>query len=85
METEFAKILFLIYKKTMQNNNHVIEVGRGTPKAEAFESWLIEQGYEIDKSKSNHSFVDGDDILFNKDAINVWLELWDEFLGSSGV
>ena len=58
---------------------HIIEIGKRHPKAAAFAVWLQEQGHELDRAHSNHSYIDGDDILFNAEAQKIWRELWGKF------
>lgn len=63
----------------MDNQTCIIEVGKGLPKKKEFEAWLRGKGHEIDRATSKLSFVDGDAIIRNNEARQIFTKLLNEF------
>ena len=67
----------------MQKVIYDIRIGRGTPRARQFESFLQDKGHLAEKWLERESTIDGENILFDENAQKIWLSLWDEFLTST--
>jgi len=66
---------------------YIFEVSKSTPKRKEFIEFLLSKGHEVDfpNRPGKLTYVDGEDILTDMTAQKIWLEMWDLFLGSSGV
>ena len=46
----------------------VIELSKHYPDRKRFENWLLKQGHEIDKGRTDITYVDLEDISMNDEA-----------------